>query len=223
MLSTLQRLILQSLVLFYMNVSADRNSSTQRILKLQFTMSSRAQLRRPGNLWCWNYITRFLSLSLSLSLSWLGGRVLYSLHGLCILVNVLLLWSDTMITATHIKGNIYLTGAYLQVQRLVHYQHSGKHGGTQVLEKEPRVHQAVWGRKTLTWLEHLKPQNLPAQWHTFSNKDIPTVTRLCLLIVPLPNDQAFKFISLLRPFLFKPPQTVSSLLLYCYFVWETAI
>jgi hypothetical protein len=50
MLSTLQRLILQSLVLFYMNVSADRNSSTQRILKLQFTMSSRAQLRRPGNL-----------------------------------------------------------------------------------------------------------------------------------------------------------------------------
>ena len=51
--------------------------------------------------------------------------------------------------------------------------------------------QLLAGNRKLTdllrkWPEHEKYQHLPPQWHTFSNKTIPTLTRPYLLIVPFP-------------------------------------
>jgi hypothetical protein len=90
---------------------------------------------------------------------------------------------------------------------LVYYHHGRKHSGVQaaiMMEKELKVlHldlQTGWRRLFYTG-HSLSIGDLKAHPHS----DTLSLTRSHLLIVPLPISQAFKHMSLLGPFLFKPP------------------
>jgi hypothetical protein len=57
------------------------------------------------------------------------------------------------------------------------------------------------------YLEHRRPQVLPLQWHSSSNKARPTPIRPYLLIVP-----SIQMHASMGPYLFKPPQITESFL-----------
>ena len=118
---------------------------------------------------------------------------------LCLRVS--LLWRYTKDTL--VKINIKL-GLAFSFRCFMHYHHSWKYGSVQagmVLE-EPRVlhHdlKSAWRRLSSTssqeetlfshWaeIEHRRPQSLPKQWHTSSNKATPTPIRPYILIMLLP-------------------------------------
>jgi hypothetical protein len=99
------------------------------------------------------------------------------------------------------------------------------HGGMQadmVLEELRILHldsQAadVTATPFITWVSMIS-QGPPPQRHTSSNKSTPTPSRPHLLIVPLLRGQAFKYMNLWEPYLFKPPYLPS---LLCLLWWLT--
>ena len=104
------------------------------------------------------------------------------------------------------KGR-HLARTGLQFGGLVHYHPGGKHAGKRRHSAEGAESSTPEssGSKDSHWtrLELLKPQSSPPvthflqQGHTYSKWPH-------LLIVSLPNDQAFKYMSLWGPFLLKP-------------------
>ena len=121
-----------------------------------------------------------------------------------------------MTTATHRQESIYLGLTYIQSFSLFSsfqkvWRHAGRHGARDVAERftsgsvgsMKRERKRHWA-----WLEHLKPQSSPLvthflqQEHSYSNKATPPNPSQ---VVPLPNDQAFKYMSQRGSFPFKPP------------------
>ena len=124
---------------------------------------------------------------------------------LSVLVRVLFLWRD-MTTAALIRKAFHC--CWLTVQKFSPLSsrwearlHAGRHDSVQVAESS-----------TSRWVGSRKRDNAPAlsiwtpkgypQWHPSSNRATPP--NPCQLET-LPKDNAFKSMSLWRPFLFKPP------------------
>lgn len=107
------------------------------------------------------------------------------LQTLPVLVSVLLLWRDTTKKATLIEENIYSGVTY----SLVHYPHSG----SMVSCRQTWCYRGSWECSIWIW----KP--VP-QWLTSSNEAMPPNASH---VVPLPNDQALKYMSVWGLFLFQ--------------------
>jgi hypothetical protein len=129
------------------------------------------------------------------------------------------------------KGK-HLSGAGLQLPLLTWqqaWQHEGSHGAGEELRALHLDPQAAGKERYWVWLEHLRPQSplssdtLPATRPPFSNKATPP--NPCQ-VVPLPNDQSFKYMSLWWPFFFNPPQRRSRVRIggntgLHYAIWES--
>lgn len=103
------------------------------------------------------------------------------------------------------------------------WQHIGKHGSGKGTKCS--TSRSTGSRKReipgLAWaFEVSKPTIVTyflQQGHTYSNKAIPSHL---FQIVPLPEDQTFKYMSLWRPFLFRPPQIISIIIKnnFCFLI-----
>lgn len=99
----------------------------------------------------------------------------------------------------------HLIGGGLRFRGLTHSSHGRKHGmqADTVMEKDLRVlstSQSVGSTKSSLSLGDLKAHLCSDTW---------SLTRPRLLIMPLPVGQAFTYMSLCGPFLFKPLYTLS--------------
>lgn len=104
-----------------------------------------------------------------------------------------------------------LIGSCLQLQSfslLSSWWETWCHGGRQVMDKQLEISKSRSRDKEWhqAWFEHLKTK-VYSQLNTSSNKT--TLPNPCH-VEPLRNDQAFKYVSLSGPFLFKSPQIIWS-------------